>query len=207
MKTSLKTAGLVAIIGALAGCTENLAGQLENEVSFGGATSSNQFSQQAYIDGRAVQNLGAIFAREAPSMINFEFNSSRLDATATANLQRQAAWIRSRPGVTFKVFGHTDLVGSNRFNKRLGQRRANAAVRYLVSQGVSRSRLKAVASFGETQPVVFTQGPERQNRRTVTQVSGVTSRYVGTGMDGKRAQTVYTEYVTDAGSEIVAETE
>lgn len=207
MKTSLKTAGLVAVIGALAGCSYDMAGTLENEVSFGGASSSNQFAQQAYIDGRALQNLGAKFAREVPSMINFEFNSSRLDSAATANLQQQAQWIRSHPGVTFKVFGHTDLVGSNRFNKRLGQRRANAAVRYLVSQGISRSRLKAVASFGETQPVVFTQAPERRNRRTVTQVSGVTSRFVGFGMDGKRARTVYTEYVTDSGSEIVAETE
>lgn len=207
MSSSLKFAGLFAITIGLSGCYENLAGSLENEISFGDASSNNAFAQQAYIDGRALQNLGAKFARETPSMINFEFNSSRLDGAAQDILRRQAAWIRAHPGVTFKVYGHTDLVGSNRYNQRLGLRRAQAAVRYLVSQGISRSRLKAVSSFGETQPIVFTQAPERRNRRTVTQVSGVTSRFVGFGMDGKRAITVYNEYTADSGSEIVAETE
>jgi len=207
MSSKIKIAGLFAVSTALAGCYEQQAGTLSNEISFGNANSANQFAQQAYIDGRALQNLGAKFARETPSMINFEFNSSRIDGAAAAILDRQAAWIRNTPGVTFKVFGHTDLVGSNSFNRRLGQRRAQAVVRYLSNRGVSRSRLKAVASFGETQPIVYTQQAERRNRRTVTQVAGVTSRYIGDGMDGKRARTVYSEYVTDTGSEIVAETE
>lgn len=204
MTYRIKLSGCIALLTATVACTDDPVGTLRNEASFSEATTSNQFAQQAYIDGRALQNLGAKFARETPSMINFEFNSAQLDQEARATLARQAAWINTHPGVTFKVFGHTDLVGSDGFNRRLGQRRAQTAVRYLVSQGVARSRLKAVSSFGETQPVVFTQEPERKNRRTVTQVSGVTSRYVGTGMDGKRAATVYNEYVSDSGSEIVA---
>ena len=206
MANPLKTAGLLAIATTLAGCYEYQAGYLANEISFGNATGGNTFAQQAYIDGRALQNLNAKFARETPSMINFAFNSARLDGPAQATLARQAAWIRSHPGVTFKVFGHTDLVGSNAYNRRLGLRRAQAVVRFLVAQGVPRSHLRAVSSFGETQPIVFTQAPERKNRRTVTQVSGVTSRYVGDGMDGKRARIVYNEYVRDSGSEIVADT-
>lgn len=207
MSSKIKIAGVFAITTALAGCYEHQAGTLANEISFGNANGANQFAQQAYIDGRALQNLGAKFARETPSMINFEFNSSRIDGSAAAILDRQAAWIRQNPGVVFKVYGHTDLVGSNAFNRRLGLRRAQAVVRYLTSRGVSRSHLKAVSSFGETQPIVYTQEAERRNRRTVTQVSGVTSRYVGDGMDGKRARIVYGEYVNDSGSEIVAETE
>ncbi len=207
MSSKIKIAGLFAISTALAGCYEHQSGTLENEISFGQAHTANQFAQQAYIDGRALQNLGAKFARETPSMINFEFNSSRIDGSAAAILDRQALWIRQNPGVVFKVFGHTDLVGSNASNRRLGLRRAQAVVRYLTSRGVSRSHLKAVSSFGETQPIVFTQEPERRNRRTVTQVAGVTSRYVGDGMDGKRARIVYGEYTRDSGSEIVAEIE
>ena len=79
-------------------------------------------------------------------------------------MSRQADWIRQFPEIRFKVYGHTDLVGSDAYNRNLGLRRAQAAVAYLVSQGVSRSRLEATVSLGETQPIVATQEMERRNR-------------------------------------------
>ena len=88
-------------------------------------------------------------------------------------------------------------MGSNRYNKSLGLRRANAVVSYLASQGISRSRLEAVASFGETQLVIMSQGPERQNRRTVTEVSGFVKRHP-TVLDGKYAQIIYRDYIASA---------
>jgi hypothetical protein len=88
-------------------------------------------------------------------------------------------------------------VGSNAYNKSLGQRRANAVVAYLASQGVSRARLEAVASFGETRPLVYTEGPERANRRTVTEVSGLVARRPAP-LDGKYAELIYREYVASA---------
>ena len=68
---------------------------------------------------------------------------------------------------------------------------------YLATQGISRKRLEAVVSYGESQPLIVTQGRERRNRRTVTDVSG----FVGTHpvvMDGKYAEVVYREYVDSA---------
>jgi len=109
----------------------------------------------------------------------------------------QATWIKQFPEVKFRVYGHTDAVGSAYYNKRLGKRRADAVVRYLTSRGISRSRLEAVASFGETQPLVVSQGRERKNRRTVTEVSGFVQRNP-TVLDGKYAQIVYREYVASA---------
>ena len=58
-------------------------------------------------------------------------------------LRQQADWIRQFPEVRFKVYGHTDAVGTADYNYGLGQRRANAVVRYLTSQGISRDRLEA----------------------------------------------------------------
>lgn len=75
-------------------------------------------------------------------------------------------------------------------------RRAQAVVRYLTSQGISRSRLEAVASFGETQPLIVTQGRERRNRRTVTEVSGFVGRK--NELDGKYAAIIRREYVQSA---------
>ena len=97
----------------------------------------------------------------------------------------------------FRVFGHTDAVGSQGYNRGLGQRRANAAVRYLVSRGISRSRLEAVVSFGETQPVIVTEERERKNRRTVTEVSGFVRSHPVI-IDGKYAEVIYREYIASA---------
>ena len=132
--------------------------------------------------------------------MNFAFNSSQLDAGARETLRVQANWIRQFPEVKFKVFGHTDAVGSNGFNKRLGLRRAQTVVGYLVSQGIERSRLQAVVSFGETQPLVVSQGKERRNRRTVTEVSGFIKSNPLV-LDGKYAQIVYRDYIESAAAE------
>jgi peptidoglycan-associated lipoprotein len=99
--------------------------------------------------------------------------------------------------VRFRVFGHTDLVGSAGYNQALGLRRAQAVVAYLSQHGVSRSRLEAVVSYGKTRPIVQTNAAEERNRRTVTEVSG----FVDSNpliLDGKYAAVIYREYVRSA---------
>jgi outer membrane protein OmpA-like peptidoglycan-associated protein len=142
-------------------------------------------------------NLARRFASEVNSTVNFEFNSTVLDADARATLMKQADWIRQFPEVRFKVYGHTDLVGSQGFNRTLGLRRAQAVVAFLSTQGISRSRLEAVASFGETQPLVVTEGRERRNRRTVTEVTGFVENDPLL-LNGKYAQVIFREYVSSA---------
>ncbi|RKF16354.1 OmpA family protein [Roseovarius spongiae] len=170
-------------------------GSLVDTGSFGNANMNNtqvMSGERAY-----VHDLSNRFANEVRSTVNFAFNSAQLDAVARDTLREQAAWIRHFPEVRFRVYGHTDAVGSNAYNKRLGLARARAVVAYLASQGISTSRLEAVVSFGETQPLIVTQGRERRNRRTVTEVSG----FVGSHpiiMDGKYAEVVYREYIASA---------
>ena len=137
------------------------------------------------------------FANEVMSTVNFAFNSAELDAGARDPLREQAQWIRQFPEVRFRVYGHTDAVGSESFNKALGMRRAQAVVAFLTSQGISRSRLEAIVSFGESQPLIVTQGRERRNRRTVTEVSGFVQSHPII-MDGKYAEVVYREYINSA---------
>ncbi|MGF6861976.1 peptidoglycan-associated lipoprotein [Rhodobacteraceae bacterium MBR-64] len=171
------------------------AGQSLERTGFGQSTARNMGLQSGEIN--AVIDLSRRFAAEVPSTINFAFNSAVLDGDARATLDQQADWIRQFPEIRFRVYGHTDLVGSDAYNQRLGQRRANAAVNYLVSRGISRSRLEAVASFGETRPLVVSAGPERRNRRTVTEVTGFV-RGRGADMNGKYAAVVFREYVKSA---------
>ena len=170
---------------------------------FGAATANNVAVQSGIQTGTMLANLTRKFANEVPATINFEFNSSRLDGQARAALQRQAAWIKARPQITFTVYGHTDKVGGPAYNKALGLRRARKAVNYMMSLGVSRSKLRAVASFGETRPVVLTEGPNRENRRTVTEVSGFGRSKIGGTLDGNYALEVYNHYITMKNQESV----
>lgn len=173
------------------------AGTRVNEGNFGNPTLNNTLAQAAYAgQGGLVVDLARKFAKDVPTMINFDFNSAKLDTEARKTLMGQADWIKQFPDLKFKVYGHTDLVGSSAYNQRLGLRRANAAVAFLVKQGISIERLEAVASFGETQPLVVTEGRERKNRRTVTEVDGFARAYVGDDLDGKYAHLVYQTYVS-----------
>lgn len=190
----------VPLVLTLAACENNPywgreAGASQDGGAMGEATSRNAGIQSGEIS--YVIDLQKRFAEQVPTTVNFAFNSALLDQAARNILREQANWIRQFPEVRFKVFGHTDAVGSNAYNKRLGLRRARAVVNYLVSQGVPRAHLKAVVSYGETQPVVVSQGREPRNRRTVTEVTG----FVHSNplvMDGKYAQIVYREYLTSA---------
>jgi len=171
------------------------AGSLVDNGAFGDAVMNNHLvmtGERGY-----VVNLAKRFAGEVVSTVTFAFDSDVLDGAARNTLRQQAQWIRQFPEVRFRVYGHTDAVGSEAYNKALGLRRAQAVVGYLASQGIGRDRLEAVASFGETQPLIVTQGRERRNRRTVTEVSGFVSSHPII-MDGKYAEVVYREYVESA---------
>ncbi|MBJ3761255.1 OmpA family protein [Maribius pontilimi] len=171
------------------------AGAELDEGRFGAAVVNNMAVQSGDIS--QIEGLNNRFAGEIDSVVNFDFNSATLSPQARATVARQATWIRQFPEVTFRVYGHTDLVGSDAYNRALGQRRAEAVVRELVRNGANRNRLAALVSFGETQPLIVTQGRERANRRTVTEVSGFAGGRP-TLMNGKYAEVIFREYVESA---------
>jgi len=196
-----RTTGLVFTLAAallLSGCEGDFLREAGAEVDEGGFGNPNMNNTLLMTgQGNATTALAERFAREVPSTITFAFNSSALTAEAQATLRRQADWIRQFPEVRFRVYGHTDLVGSNSYNKALGLRRAKTTVAYLASQGISTTRLEAVASFGKTQPVVPTPGPEQRNRRTVTEVTGFVKGRSAL-LNGKYAEVIFREYVESA---------
>lgn len=163
--------------------------------NFGNATMNNVLIQSGQMDYAVA--LAQRFAAEVPDTINFEFNSAELSDEAKAILQKQANFIRQFPEVRFRVFGHTDLVGSVGYNNKLGMRRAQAAVAYMVALGVDKSRLEAVISYGKTKPLIATNEPEMRNRRTVTEVSGFVQSDPLV-LNGKYAAIIWREYVSSA---------
>lgn len=184
----------LGVAGTLSACGLEAGYQVDSG-TFGNATLNNV--QMMNGERSYAQTLADRFAREVPTQINFAFDSAQLDASAQQILTLQADWIRQFPEVRFRVYGHTDAVGSSGYNQSLGMRRAQAVVSFFASRGISRSRLEAAVSYGETQPIVQTSERERRNRRTVTQVSGFVDRHQNI-LDGKYAEVVYREYIKSA---------
>jgi len=200
-RTTSKIAILAATSFALVACDvpagrfNGEAGAELDEGGFGNPTLTNHLLSTGQIS--VAENLMRRFNDEVTPMVNFAFNSAQIDPTAQRILLEQANWIRQFPEVRFRVYGHTDLVGSNAYNRALGLRRARAVVAFLSEQGINRSRLEAVSSFGETQPLVVTQLRERRNRRTVTEVTGFVQGHPLI-LDGKYAALSHREYVNTA---------
>jgi peptidoglycan-associated lipoprotein len=201
MRGIFKSFVLVLAVSSLSGCIYNGAFMAEagselDTADFGNSTMNNTLIQSGARDYAV--SLNQRFDAQVPTTVNFAFNSSILDTAAQRALMQQADWIRQYPEVRFRVFGHTDLVGSDAYNQALGMRRAEAVVSFLTGQGISRSRLEAVVSYGKTQPLIMTPAQEVRNRRTVTEVTGFVDSHPMV-LNGKYAQIVFRDYVASAG--------
>ncbi|MBE2277644.1 MAG: OmpA family protein [Rhodobacteraceae bacterium] len=186
---------------ALAACGPDYNRELGAAVddgTFGNVTMQNTLIQTGELEYTVA--LAERFNREVPDTVTFDFNNAQITPEAMAILDRQANFIRQFPEVRFKVFGHTDLVGSQSYNYNLGLRRAKAVVNYLAARGVSRSRLEAVVSYGKTRPLIQTSAPEERNRRTVTEVSGFV-KSAPMVLNGKYAAIVWRTYSTGQANE------
>ncbi len=98
--------------------------------------------------------------------ILFEYDSYTLTAQSREILARNAEWLRQNPAARLTVEGHCDERGSDEYNLALGERRAEAVRKYLVTLGVAADRL-SIISYGEERPAVAGHGEEAwaQNRR------------------------------------------
>ena len=99
----------------------------------------------------------------------FATNRSVLTTASRDTLRKQAAWMRKKSKLTFSIEGHADERGTREYNLALGERRANAVKDYLLTYGISGSRL-SVISYGKERPVNSGSNPLAwsQNRRSVT---------------------------------------
>jgi len=103
----------------------------------------------------------------------FGTDSSVLNETSRGVLDAQAAWLNRYSKFRILIEGHADERGTREYNIALGERRANAVVNYLVSRGISASRVTS-KSFGKQRPVAVCDDIScwSQNRRSVTVLVG-----------------------------------
>ena len=110
-----------------------------------------------------------LIAKAGSDTVYFGTDEYSLDTAAQATLAAQARWLLANTNVRASIEGHADERGTREYNMALGERRANAAKDFLVSQGVPESRL-LVTSWGKERPVAIGSNEEAwaQNRRAVT---------------------------------------
>jgi peptidoglycan-associated lipoprotein len=123
--------------------------------------------------GAATPGSAQDFSTNVGDRVFFESDSSDLTSTSTATLDKQAQWLNQYASYKIMVEGHADERGTREYNFALGQRRAQATRDYLVSKGVSASRL-STKSWGKEKPVAVCDDIScwSQNRRAVTTLSG-----------------------------------
>lgn len=91
-----------------------------------------------------------------PSRYNFEdiyfdFDKSDLRDNAVETLNRYVSVLRANPDLKVLIEGHCDERGTEEYNLALGERRSSRVKSYLVTAGISESRIKTI-SYGELRP-------------------------------------------------------
>ncbi|AFC70760.1 peptidoglycan-associated lipoprotein Pal [Rickettsia australis] len=109
------------------------------------------------------------FEKHAGNAVWFAFDSSSLSPKAKEELERQACWLSKHPEVKATVEGHCDDRGTREYNLGLGERRAEAAKKFLAHKGIDHSRLNTI-SYGKDRPAMTgnTEEAFAYNRRAVT---------------------------------------
>jgi outer membrane protein OmpA-like peptidoglycan-associated protein len=98
--------------------------------------------------------------------VHFDFNKARIRPGDAAVLDEAASTLKANPSVTVNVNGYCDAIGSERYNLKLSDRRADAVEDYLEKAGIPSSQL-IPHGYGKTNFVAPNDTPEgrAQNRR------------------------------------------
>jgi outer membrane protein OmpA-like peptidoglycan-associated protein len=151
-----------ALIGAATGA---LAGGLL------GAYLDKQAQELDAIPGADVQRRNDSLLVNFQSTLLFDSDSSSLRPGSYDRLRSLARTVNNYPKSDLIIKGHTDSVGAEQYNQKLSESRADSVRVFLISEGVSPSRLTAIG-FGEGMPVSTNASPEgrQQNRRVEVEI-------------------------------------
>jgi len=101
--------------------------------------------------------------------VNFDFNKSDVRKADVADLQKAIDFVKKYPGYKISIEGHTDHIGSDKYNQALSERRAAAVKDYLLKHGMMDTHKDMITTggFGESKPIADnkTEKGRFENRR------------------------------------------
>jgi len=95
----------------------------------------------------------------ADCTLHFGFDDATLTQADQTMLEKVALALRSRPSVTIRIAGHADERGTEEYNLALGQKRADAARKYLIALGAAPEQVESF-TFGEEMPAISESNEE-----------------------------------------------
>jgi outer membrane protein OmpA-like peptidoglycan-associated protein len=146
-----------AVVGNATGSTARGAIVLAAVGGVAGGVIGHQMDQQAKeltyeLPGATIERVGEGIQVTFPEGLLFGYDSDDLLGGAQLHLKSFARSLAKYPGTNSMIVGHTDSKGTGDYNAGLSERRAQAALKFLVAQGVDRSRLSTIGR-GSTEPV------------------------------------------------------
>lgn len=114
------------------------------------STKSLNRSQQLYVQLHLGVSPAIIGKSFIVDNILYDFDAHHIRPDAAIELDRLVAFLNTNPNLKIELSAHTDSRGNNHYNLNLSQKRAQSAVEYLISKGISSARLVA-RGYGETQ--------------------------------------------------------
>ncbi len=112
------------------------------------------------------------FAVNVGTTVHFTTDSVQLTDQALGILRGQVKWLNKYPNYTVTLEGHADERGTREYNLALGGRRSETVKNYLLSNGISPTRLRTI-SYGKERPVAVCDDIScwSQNRRVETRLN------------------------------------
>jgi peptidoglycan-associated lipoprotein len=164
----LKILSLLSALLLVAACATD-AEDTDGKSGTGASTGASGAAGAVAVEPGTVQD----FIVNVGDRVFFDFDKSTLSSKAQETLDKQAAWLTRVSGATILVEGHCDERGTREYNLALGDRRATAVKDYLVSKGITASRIKTI-SYGKERPAVLgsNEWAWSQNRRSVSTITG-----------------------------------
>ena len=167
-----KLSMMVMLVGSLALAACNNPDKYGNGAGGAGGAGGDGVIGMGGLGDPSNPNSPAYFQQTIGDTVRFMVDQSTISPEAQATLTQQALWLNQHPQYTAIIEGHADEQGTREYNLALGARRASAVQAFLISQGVSGTRLKTV-SYGKERPLAVCSEEScfAQNRRAVTVIS------------------------------------
>ena len=178
-KFALRAACLAATILLVAAC-ETTVEEGKQTSGTGGATQEPQVAKSGQdkktpmekaeiktsMENRVVPGSQEDLVLKVGDQIQFDLDKSVIRADARQIVERWADWLQQYPAVIVTIEGHCDERGTREYNLGLGERRADAARKFLIALGVNGDRIGTI-SYGKERPLFVSsnEGCWAQNRR------------------------------------------
>lgn len=118
------------------------------------------------------------------SNIYYDYNDTTLRAESFPELDKLVTLLNENPNLTIQINSHTDSRGTDKYNQKLSQGRANSVVVYLIAKGIVAERLVA-KGFGESDPDIIKTAVQTPGGKSIPKNTKLTESFINTFKSNK----------------------